>query len=562
MPTDPAAWIAAEAGFPLLEESSRGRIRANDAGLALLRGHHWTDLVDAALVIVGLENDAPTRGPLARLVESARRRGLRGSIRLGDDGWVCLVAPQREGRARLLLVPGRTAGGAEVERHRAAVQGAAEVSHEVANALGAISGLAGRARRDVDADGDPPAHPVLATAARALRTIEGRAQEAQETSRKLLATVRREQAGSTPRRMSRPTGDPAAVPPSADPTAPASDLSALLQEVAELLAPLAERREIRVDLLVEPGLPVPARRSDLFTIVWNLAKNALEALPDGGRVHLGARLDERTGFALLWVEDDGPGIPETQIPKLFEPYFTTKAEGTGLGLPLVHRTVVELGGRIALDTAPGRRGTRFTVHLPALPPASQPAPPSSSTARKGGVQTERDARTAPVVDREGPVSVVRPQGRSPERSAPAAQGVVGRRDSGVLDRPQSLDARVLVLDDDVGLRELLETTLTLRGAQVVAAEEPTPEVLAQGPFDVAIVDQRLGSLNGDRVLAGLAPQVRRRVLMSGGSMPPGASHHGPAPDAWLRKPFDPDEVVGILRRLLESDASDRTAVER
>ncbi len=98
-------------------------------------------------------------------------------------------------------------------------------------------------------------------------------------------------------------------------------------------------------------------------VVWNLCLNAVEAMPDGGELRVGATA--APGQSLdLWVADTGTGIGPDDIGHLFEPFFSTKPEGTGLGLALVHRIVQEHGGEIDVRSTPGL-GTTFTITLSA-----------------------------------------------------------------------------------------------------------------------------------------------------------------------------------------------------
>ncbi len=115
-------------------------------------------------------------------------------------------------------------------------------------------------------------------------------------------------------------------------------------------------------------------RADLAQIkqvLINLIKNAAECLaPRGGSVTLRAkaatedRAGKATEVAVIEVEDTGPGIPIELQEKIFEPFFSTKGDGTGLGLAIATRIVDKHGGRLELDTEPGR-GTVFRIILPA-----------------------------------------------------------------------------------------------------------------------------------------------------------------------------------------------------
>ena len=100
----------------------------------------------------------------------------------------------------------------------------------------------------------------------------------------------------------------------------------------------------------------------LEDVVINLVRNASQAVGDGGRIQLSAREGARGQVELL-VDDDGPGIPESQRETLFKPFVTTRAEGTGLGLAICRRIVREHGGRMRVTDSP-LGGARFVVRLP------------------------------------------------------------------------------------------------------------------------------------------------------------------------------------------------------
>jgi signal transduction histidine kinase len=120
---------------------------------------------------------------------------------------------------------------------------------------------------------------------------------------------------------------------------------------------------VRLELHVAAGTPpVWADPDQLKQIVLNLVLNALEASPPERSVVLSVlpRAADRVGFE---VRDSGPGIPAEQLEDIFNPFFTTKEQGTGLGLSLVHQMVVEHGGEITVESDLGR-GTVFRVRLP------------------------------------------------------------------------------------------------------------------------------------------------------------------------------------------------------
>jgi signal transduction histidine kinase len=124
---------------------------------------------------------------------------------------------------------------------------------------------------------------------------------------------------------------------------------------------------------VPPGLPpLFGVRDQLVQVFLNLVLNAVDATPRGGRIELGvSRCD---GHLEVSVRDDGPGIAPEHAGRLFQPYFTTKSNGTGLGLFVTRKLVADHGGTVEFASKPGE-GTIFRVRLPAL---SDPAPKEGS----------------------------------------------------------------------------------------------------------------------------------------------------------------------------------------
>ena len=140
------------------------------------------------------------------------------------------------------------------------------------------------------------------------------------------------------------------------------DLGRVAQAVGTLLRPAAEAGGIRVDVEVEGPFPaVPADRTQLEQALVNVAKNALEAAGEGGRVSI--RAGGRDGHVFLEVEDSGPGIPAGVAARLFTPFYSTKDGGQGLGLTLVQEVLRQHRCAFALEGPPGGP-TRFTIVFP------------------------------------------------------------------------------------------------------------------------------------------------------------------------------------------------------
>lgn len=131
---------------------------------------------------------------------------------------------------------------------------------------------------------------------------------------------------------------------------------------------LAEQR-VRVETAIAPDLPpMQADGEMLRNCIFNFVTNAAQAMPEGGTVTLGAAFDRERGMFRLTFADQGCGIREEDIPKIFQPWFTTREAGIGLGLAITERIVREHGGEIEVASK-GGSGTTFTVLLPAEPTA-------------------------------------------------------------------------------------------------------------------------------------------------------------------------------------------------
>ena len=149
------------------------------------------------------------------------------------------------------------------------------------------------------------------------------------------------------------------------------DLADVIERTARLVRFDRRFRGIPLDVACEAGLAVDADGDQLSQVLLNLLLNAADALAESGGRSVRVRGAARGGEVVLEVEDDGPGMPPEVRARLFEPFFTTKpaGTGTGLGLAVCRDLVREHGGRIEVDSEPGR-GTRVRVILPAAGGAS------------------------------------------------------------------------------------------------------------------------------------------------------------------------------------------------
>jgi signal transduction histidine kinase len=220
----------------------------------------------------------------------------------------------------------------EAERLATAGELAASMAHEIRNPLAAI---------------------VNATA-----LLADEAELTAEERASTLAAMRTEA-----RRLNRILSDflRFARPPQAR-VAP-GDIRDVLEHVSGLIRddrPRAARVDVKVS--VDPALPPFAfDRDQLIQVLWNVALNGVEAMNGRGRLSL--EVAPRNGSVALAVTDTGPGIPVERRARVFEPFYTGKPHGTGLGLTIAERIVAAHGGRIEIDSEPGH-GTRVTLLFP------------------------------------------------------------------------------------------------------------------------------------------------------------------------------------------------------
>jgi PAS domain S-box-containing protein len=224
-----------------------------------------------------------------------------------------------------------------VEHERLAALGvlSAVVAHEVRNPLGAIFNAVATLRRFVEPAG--AAHTLVAI-------LEEEANRLNRLVDDLLDFAR----PASP--------DPQPVP-----------LGRLLQEAVRTAT--SGQSRVRVEWSLAPDVPpVPVDERMMRQAFLNLALNAVQAMPQGGILHVAARRCPDNPGAIVEFTDTGPGIPPELRERLFQPFFTTKATGTGLGLAIVQRTLDAHSGRITIESPPGG-GTTFRLLLPLGPEA-------------------------------------------------------------------------------------------------------------------------------------------------------------------------------------------------
>ncbi len=146
------------------------------------------------------------------------------------------------------------------------------------------------------------------------------------------------------------------------------DVNRVVEETLLLVDQQMSKEGIRVSTRLEPALPpLLGDANALQQVVLNLLTNAREAMMDGGEIRIETGIAPgRPGSIRLVVTDTGPGIPPDLLPKIFDPFYTTKAEGTGLGLSVSYGIVREHQGTVDVQSEPGK-GTTFILTFPTLP---------------------------------------------------------------------------------------------------------------------------------------------------------------------------------------------------
>jgi CheY-like chemotaxis protein len=268
---------------------------------------------------------------------------------------------------------------------------------------------------------------------------------------------------------------------------------------------------------------VKADVGQLEQVIVNLAVNARDAMPDGGRLVIETgdiELDEhytRThpeahpgSHVLLAVSDTGQGMDTQTVSRIFEPFFTTKApgKGTGLGLSMVYGIVKRFGGHVAVYSEPGR-GTTFKVYLPSV--------------------------------REG------------EAALPSEQAPRGAPPGGT--------ETILLLEDDEALRSVIAETLRSSGYYVLEAPDADAALAlaanAERPPQLLITDVVLPLRGGPVAAAELQARLPGvRVLFMSGYTDRTVERTGGIPVAshFLQKPFTNDALLWRVRAILDEPA--------
>jgi len=293
------------------------------------------------------------------------------------------------------------------------------------------------------------------------------------------------------------------------------DLNALIQRLDGLLRRLVgERTRVSLSLLATGW--VRGGESQLEQVILNLVTNARDALSGTGTVlvetadvvldrsHAEAHSEVTAGrYVMLTVKDDGPGIAAELLPHLFEPFFTTREGGSGLGLATCYGIVRQSGGHISVHSEVGR-GATFKVYLPVATAEAPSVPPPASV------------------------------------------------------RESALTEKVLLVEDERSVRAVMERTLRREGYRVFAAgsaDDAFRLADTEGSFELLVTDVAMPDMDG-RELAErmLARWPHLRVLYVSGyaqQFAEGGAAMGPGM-SFLQKPFKPLELLRAARKVLDS----------
>ena len=323
--------------------------------------------------------------------------------------------------------------GARMQQRLAAVgEMAAGIAHEIRNPLASMSGSIQVLRQEL---------PLSEEQAQLMDIVLRESERLNETIRSFLAYAR-------PQRF----------------TLTRLDVRRVVQDTAMLLRNSADVRDDHVVDVDLPADPVwyEADENQIRQILWNLATNGLRAMPSGGRLLLSAKTEREGGQDELsiTIQDQGCGIPAADLDSLFQPFRSSFEKGTGLGLAIVHRIVTDYNGSIQVSSTVGT-GTTVRVRLPIRASAA-----ASAIDHPGcGTRRQRAGMSAP--------SSTHPKAPAPDASSgpPAAPAKV----------------RILVVDDEPSMREMLRIVLRRDGYEVTIAENGRDaiEQLRRSQFDLA-----------------------------------------------------------------------------
>jgi two-component system NtrC family sensor kinase len=219
---------------------------------------------------------------------------------------------------------------------------AAGIAHEINNPVAIMVEEAGWIQ-DLLAEDNPTTPDNLSEIERAVAQIKTQGGRCKEITHKLLSFARK-----------------------TDPTIKQIDLNEMIREMITLVDQKTRYASVQIETQMDPDLPpFWASATELQQVILNLLNNSVDAMTSSGGI---IRISTQTsdGQIILTIADNGIGIAEANLARIFDPFYTTKpvGQGTGLGLSICYGIIKKLGGDIQVQSAKGR-GTTFTISLPA-----------------------------------------------------------------------------------------------------------------------------------------------------------------------------------------------------
>jgi two-component system sensor histidine kinase HydH len=142
-----------------------------------------------------------------------------------------------------------------------------------------------------------------------------------------------------------------------------TNLIPIFEEILQLLRPQIEKGKIAAKKAFDLLPPITVDKEQIKQVILNLLMNAIQAMPGGGDLNMSGRLSGDGYWVELTIQDSGIGIPQEDLEKLFDPFFSTREGGIGLGLSIAHRIIDQHHGKIEVESIP-EKGTRFAISLP------------------------------------------------------------------------------------------------------------------------------------------------------------------------------------------------------
>jgi PAS domain S-box-containing protein len=297
--------------------------------------------------------------------------------------------------------------------------------------------------------------------------------------------------------------------------------------------------KVKASTMISSGLwNIEADEAQISQVVNNLILNAVQSMSSGGILNitmenhtikpenikmLSTGLSEPGNFVMLTIEDNGHGIPACDLSKIFDPYYTTKKSGTGLGLSVVYSIINNHGGYINVESKEGS-GSLFTIYLPA-------AEKNSIESVQQNTESSPTGKTSPVIKNNQKIGT---------------------------DMPEQ---KILIMDDEESILSVLKGMLSHLGYKSDGAKSGTEAVelykkscSGSNPYLAVIMDLTIpGDIGGKEailLLKDINPEIKAIVSSGYSDDPVFTDHSSYGFKAILRKPFRIDELSDALKKTL------------